>query len=379
MRTIAVATTSRAEYSTCRAVVRALSSLPTVEPVILAGGTHLLDAWGCTIEEIESEGIAPVERIGAFGGSDELAAARAIGAAAASFGEAFAARRPDVLLVVGDRVELLGVAGAALPFRIPVAHVSGGDVTGGAIDDVVRHAVSKLAHLHFVAMEEHAVRLESIGEARWRITVTGDPALDHVRGRWPDRAELAAALGVDLQPPIAVVGVHPTTLSAGPPDADAAAVLEALADFPGTIVLTHPGADPGAAAVVTRLEALNAGHPRAVLRTSLGQDRYYALLAHADILVGNSSSGIWEAPSFELPVVNVGERQAGRVRARNVVDAPADAGAVAAAVTRALDPEFRAGLRGLVNPYGDGRASERIADVLERAELGLGLVAKRSP
>jgi UDP-hydrolysing UDP-N-acetyl-D-glucosamine 2-epimerase len=379
MRRIAVATSSRAEYSSCRPILRALAQSADVAPRILAAGTHLVPEWGGTIDEIEAEGFAPVERVGAFAGTTAERAGAAIGIAAESFAAAFERDPPDILVVVGDRIELLGIVGAALPFRIPVAHVAGGDVTGGAIDDLVRHAVSKLAHLHFVAMPEHAARLERIGEDAWRITVTGDPALDDVRGPWPGLDELSRSLGHEIQWPLGVVGFHPATLAEDRSAAGAVALLEALATFPGTLVMTYPGADPGADDIARLLEAFAGAHPRSILQPSLGQDRYYTLLANADILVGNTSSGIWEAPSFELPAVNIGERQQGRVRAANVIDVPEDADAIASAVTRALTPGFRDSLRGMVNPYGDGHAASRIINVLREVELNHHLIAKASP
>jgi UDP-hydrolysing UDP-N-acetyl-D-glucosamine 2-epimerase len=287
---------------------------------------------------------------------------------AQGFAAAFARDRPDLVLFVGDRLELLGVAGAALPFRIPLAHVSGGDVSGGAIDDLVRNALSKLAHLHFVAMPEHAERLVAMGEERWRITVSGDPALDDVAGPWPEREALERELGARLEPPVVVVGFHPATLGSQTPGEETDALLAALEDVAGTLVFTYPGADTGADEVIARIEAFTARRPGTILRRNLGQQRYYTLLAHADLLVGNTSSGIWEAPSFRLPVVNVGDRQRGRRRAANVVDTPAEAEAIAAAVARALDPAFRRSLEGLVNPYGDGRATERILAVMREAE-----------
>lgn len=350
-----------------------------VAPRILAAGTHLVPEWGGTIDEIEADGFAPVERLGAFAGTTAEAAGAAIGIAAESFAAAFERSRPDILVVVGDRIELLGIVGAALPFRIPVAHVSGGDVTGGSIDDLVRHAVSKLAHLHFVAMPEHAARLERIGEAPWRINVTGDPALDNVRGPWPGLNDLSESLGRQIEHPLGVVGFHPATLSADGQGGGVVELLDALATFPGTLVITYPGADPGAGGIARLLEAFAASHPRAVLRPSLGQDRYYALLANADVLIGNTSSGIWEAPSFELPTVNIGERQRGRVRAANVIDVPEDTEAIASAVAMALMPTFRDGLRGVANPYGDGHAAPRIVKILREVELDHELIAKASP
>jgi UDP-hydrolysing UDP-N-acetyl-D-glucosamine 2-epimerase len=354
-----------------------LAETEEVEPRILATGTHLVAEWGGTLAELEADGIAPIETVECFAGTTAEASATSIGMAAEGFGASFARNRPDLLLVVGDRIELLGIVGAALPFLIPVAHVSGGDITGGAIDDLVRDAVTKLSHLHFVAMPEHAARLRAIGEEPWRVTVTGEPALDEIRGPWLDLDELGEALGVRLERPVAAVGFHPATLSTDDPAEEAQAMLSALARFPGTVIFTYPGAEPRADEIINLIQAFVSEHPRSVLRASVGQRRYYSLLAHADVLIGNTSSGIWEAPSFELPFVNIGARQQGRVRADNVIDAPAEAQAIGIALTEALTPSFRRTLRGLVNPYGDGHASERIVAVLRDIELDHRLIAKR--
>lgn len=345
---------------------------------MLVTGTHLEPAFGATVADIEADGIEIAERIPCFGGVSEEGAARSVGLAASGFAAAFSRRRPDLLLLVGDRLELLGVAAAAVPFLLPVAHVSGGDATGGAIDDTVRHALTKLAHLHFVAMPEHATRLVAQGESPERIAVTGDPALDDVAGPWPPLDRLAAGVGLDPQVrPLVLVSFHPPTL-ARTAASETDELLAALDDLEGTLVFTYPGADTGADEVIGRIEAFAAARPHAVVHRSLGQDRHYALMASADVLVGNSSSGIWEAPSFRLPVVNIGERQRGRTRAANVVDTRAERGAIGAALARALDPSFRRGLDGLVNPYGDGNASARVVEVLRDVELGPALLAKWS-
>ena len=309
-----------------------------------------------------------------------LAVANSIGAGMLGLAPALAELAPDVVLVVGDRVELLAVAAATLPLRIPLAHVSGGEITEGAIDEQVRHALTKLAHLHFVSAEEHAARLRQMGEEPWRIAVTGDPALDLVATT--ERlgvAELGRRIGVALDPPVFVVTYHPTTLSTlspqrggrAPPRGPGAR-SRALSSSP--LPTPIPAAGPSA----RRSSASSAARPnRRALIASLGQPAYYSLLAVADLMVGNSSSGIWEAPSFELPVVNVGDRQRGRLRAANVIDVVCDSAAIGDGIRRALDPGFRASLAGLVSPYGDGRATDRVVSVLREVDLGSDLLCKR--
>ena len=308
-----------------------------------------------------------------------LAVAKSIGVGVLGFAPALAELAPDCVLIVGDRVELLAVAAAALPLRIPLAHVSGGEVTEGAIDEQVRHALSKLAHLHFVSSEEHAARLRQMGEEPWRITVTGDPALDLVATTERlGREELSRRLGLALERPLLLVTHHPTTLSPLSAGEEVGRLLEALAEVDATLVFTAPNADAGSRDIRAAVERFVASRPqRRTLVVSLGQPAYYSLLAVADAMVGNSSSGIWEAPSFDLPVVDVGDRQRGRLRAANVIDVACETAAIGDGIRRALDPSFRASLAGLVNPYGDGRATERITAALRAAESGTTLLRKR--
>lgn len=381
MRTIGVATFARSDYSSLLPLLRELQRAPDVQVRLWVGGAHLEERFGGTWRDIERDGFAihdriamPQEEDSARGVTQSMA--RGLEALAASF----ARSRPDLLVLVGDRTEMLMAATAALVFRIPVAHISGGDVSEGAIDNQVRFAVTEMSHLHFVAMQEHADRLVRMGEEPWRVEVSGDPALDLLRDLKPvSRAELSSSLGLPLQAPVLVVTHHPATLSEEDAGAEMDALCDALAGVEGTLVITHPNADSGHGLIVEKWKGLLARHPRARLYASLGQQRYYSLLQHADLMVGNSSSAFWEAPTFRLPAVNVGDRQAGRHRAGNVIDASADRTVLRAALARGLDPAFRAGLAGLVNPYGDGHAAPRIARRLREVPLDAALLRKRAP
>lgn len=378
MRRIAAATFSRAEAGSFIPVMRAIDAADDLELFLIASGAHLAPEHGMTVQELEDAGFSPAARVEMPMTSPAPgAAAAAIGHGTIGFARVLEEHRPDLLLVVGDRYELLAAVSAALPMLIPVAHVSGGDVTEGAFDNLVRQAVSALSHLHFVAMPEHAERLRRSGEEPWRIHVTGEPALDVLRSFDPlARTELERILGVELTAPVVAATFHPTTLGGGAGD-ELGELLAALEDLDATIVFTASNADPGGAEVTRRVRAFADGRPRAAFATSLGQRGYYSLLRIADLMIGNSSSGIWEAPSFELPVVNVGARQQGRVRAGNVVDVEPSADAIESGIRRALDPSFRDGVRGLANPYGDGQASARIVEVLRTVELGVELLRKR--
>ena len=272
-------------------------------------------------------------------------------------GRAFERGGPDLIVLLGDRLEMLAAALAALPLTIPVAHLHGGEVTEGAIDEQARHAITKLAHLHFPAAEPYARRIRQMGEEPWRVHCAGAPGLDRFAQRAAlSREELARRLGLPLRRPTLLVTFHPVTLEPGEAGRHSAELAAALEMVDGDVIVTYPGADAAHDAVIGPLESLAATRPGTRMVPALGEDGYGALLREADVMVGNSSSGLIEAPSFGLPVVNVG---------------------ILAGIRRALAPEFRASLHGLVNPYGDGRASPRIARVLREVELGPRLIRKR--
>jgi UDP-N-acetylglucosamine 2-epimerase (non-hydrolysing) len=378
-RAIGVVTVARSDYGHLLPLLEALRAAPDVELAVYVAGSHLVARLGRTADLVEADGWPVTARID-MGIDDDTPAvvAAATGRGMMGFAGAFARRRPDLLVVLGDRYEMLSAALAALPFALPVAHLHGGEVTEGAIDEQIRHAITKLAHLHFVAAEPYAARVRQLGEEAWRVHCCGAPGLDRLHGRATlTREALGARLGRPLGRPTLLVTFHPETLAAGDVPRQAEELTAALEKVEGHVVATAPGADVAARAIATALDRLAARRPATHLVATLGDDVYCSLLREADVMVGNSSSGLVEAPTFELPVVNVGERQRGRLRAANVLDVAADREAIAAAVRRALEPEFRRSLTGMVNPYGDGRAAPRIARVLREVELGPRLIRKR--
>lgn len=281
----------------------------------------------------------------------------------------FGRLEPDVLLLLGDRWELLPVATAAVLLQVPLAHLHGGEVTEGAMDERFRHAVTKLADLHLCVDEDARRRLVQLGEEPWRVTVTGAPALDRLRHvhELSDR-DLAMAVGGRVARPFGLLTYHPPTVDRSELAQRADAVLDAAASRCATVVATHPGADPGARIVRERLEAATRRHPNIRVVPLLGL-HYPAVLASADVVIGNSSSGLFEAASFRVPVVNVGSRQQGRSRPANVISTGEEVDDVASAIETALSPAFAASLEGLVNPFGDGHAAERIIAVLRDSPL----------
>jgi UDP-hydrolysing UDP-N-acetyl-D-glucosamine 2-epimerase len=378
-RTIGVVTVARSDYGHLVPLLEQIRSSSRAALQLFVGGSHLSERFGRTVSAIEADGWPIADRIAIPCESDSPAdVAAAAAAGLAGFARAFARGRPDLLVVLGDRIEMLSAAAAALPLTIPVAHVHGGEVTEGAIDEQARHAITKLSHLHFAAAEPYARRIIQMGEEPWRVHVSGAPGLDRlVRLARLSREELARRIGLSLRRPTLLVTFHPVTLEADATAAHVDALAGALEASDGDVVITYPGSDAMHRTVVRRLEALAEARPGTRLIAALGEDAYCSLLREADAMVGNSSSGLIEAPSFGLPVVNIGSRQRGRLRAANVIDVGHATDEIQAGLRRALDPAFRRSLAGMTNPYGDGRAAPRILRVLDQVELGPRLVQKR--
>ena len=379
MRQIAIVTGSRADYGIYTPILRRLRAEPTVGTVLLVTGAHLAAEFGMTVRAIEADGFEIAERIDMQVGPDTPEAiARSTALALSGFAAAFARRRPDVLVVLGDRLEMLAAATASLAFNIPVAHIHGGEATEGAIDDAVRHALTKMSHLHFAALEVYADRIVQMGESPWRVTVSGAPGLDHLQGFTPlSRPQLERECGVRVADRTLIVTYHPVTLESGQTAWQMAELLAALREVGAPVVFTFPNADAGSRTIIEAARRYVAERPDAQLTVSLGTRGYLSLLSHAAAMVGNSSSGILEAASFRLPVVNIGTRQQGRVRGKNVLDVGYTRTEIVAAIRTAMSAGFRASLGDLVNPYGDGRAAERIVERLRSVELGDALLRKR--
>jgi UDP-hydrolysing UDP-N-acetyl-D-glucosamine 2-epimerase len=352
-------------------VLEAIRDASGLELRLFVGGAHLSPRFGSTVTAIEEARwpiAARVEMLGAGDAPGDIAAA--IARSVAGLAEVFARQRPDLLVILGDRVEMLGAAVAALPFALPVAHIHGGETTEGAIDEQARHAITKLAHLHFAAAEPYARRILQMGEEPWRVHCVGSPTLDRLpRLATLSRAGLAARLDLPLRRPTLLVTFHPVTLEHADTARHVDELAAALTAVPGDVILSYPGADTAHHAIVDRWTALAKARPGTRLVPSLGEDVYGSLLREADVMVGNSSSGLIEAPLFELPVVNVGTRQQGRLRGPNVIDVGYGREEIGAGLARALDPAFRRGLAGMKRPYGDGAAAPRIARVLQEIDL----------
>jgi UDP-hydrolysing UDP-N-acetyl-D-glucosamine 2-epimerase len=379
VRGIAVVTGSRAEYGLLKSVLAGITQSADLTLRLLVCGMHLEPAFGRTVEAIEIDGFSISDRIETWSGADTPEAiAASISHGIAGFAKAFAKERPHLLLLLGDRYDMFAAAIAALPFALPIAHIHGGELTEGAIDEAMRHSLTKMSHLHFVANEVYRDRVIQMGEQPQRVFISGGPAIDVIHSTRPTpRTELEQRVGITLEPAPMLVTFHPVTLEYGAAATQSRALMAALATVERPILFTYPSADTAASAIIAAINEFVAQRANARVVKSLGTADYLGMMAISAAMVGNSSSGIVEAPSFGLPVVNIGNRQRGRLRAANVIDCEAESGAIAAAIERAVNLDFRASLKGLVNPYGDGHAAERIVRVLREVPLDANLVEKR--
>ena len=378
-RTIAAVTTSRADYSHLRWVLHDLEAHPGIDLRLIVVGAQLAGEFGQAVREIERDGLRVDETVECLLSSDsDVGMAKTIGVATLGLAEVLSRMRPDLLLLIADRYELLAPASVALSLRIPIAHIEGGEVSEGAIDDAVRNALTKLSHLHFVPTATARERVLAMGEEPWRVHRTGAPSLDHLRrSEIPGRGELQELLDVRIEDSALLVAYHPVTI-ARDTLREADVLFEALERLPQQTLFCFPNSDSGSRRLIERAGEFCASRASSRLFVNLNPRHYWGLLRAVGAMVGNSSSGIMETASIPLPTVNVGLRQQGRERAANVIDAPVDADAIVAAVTRALAPSFVDGLGRMVNPYGDGDASSKIVEVLADTALGEPLLLKRA-
>lgn len=377
-RKIAVVTTSRADYSHLYWPLRRLSAHPDVDLKIIVMGAHLAPEFGSTVQEIERDSFKIDARVECLLSSDtDVGMAKTIGVATLSLADIFGQMRPDLLLLIADRYEMLAPASVALALRIPIAHIEGGEISEGAIDDAVRNALTKMSHIHFTSTQAARERVIAMGEESWRVHRAGAPSLDHLqRQTLFTREQVESRLGVELKHPTILVAYHPVTL-ARDTVREADALFEALRELPDQILFCYPNADAGSRNLIDRARTFAASREASHVFVNLDALTYWSLLKQVDVLVGNSSSGIMESASFALPTVNVGLRQQGRERPRNVIDAAPEARAILDAITTAKSLDFRRSLQGMTNPYGEGLASEKIAEVLTAVPLGEELLLKR--
>jgi UDP-hydrolysing UDP-N-acetyl-D-glucosamine 2-epimerase len=372
-------TVGRSDYGIYLPILRRIQADPELRLHLIVSGTHLSPEFGLTAVCIEADGFKIAERVEMLLSSDTPEGiAKSMGLGTIGFAQAFSRCQPDILLLLGDRFEMHAAAVAALPFKIPVAHIGGGEITEGAIDDALRHSITKLSHLHFVTTDDYRKRVLQMGEESWRVSRSGSPSLDNLHNvELMDRGQLESHTGLHFDSDPLIVTYHPVTLEYERTEQQLKALLQALRESGFPVVFTMSNADTNGRVINRMLGQFVRTYRQARVVDDLGTQRYFSLMACAAAMVGNSSSGIIEAPSFGLPVVNIGNRQGGRVRAENVIDVGYSPEEILEGIRMAVSPSFRARLRGLANPYGDGHASEVILMRLKKVDLDSRLIVKR--
>jgi GDP/UDP-N,N'-diacetylbacillosamine 2-epimerase (hydrolysing) len=379
LKKIAVVTGSRAEFGLLSNTLRLIDSSRDMELLLVVTGMHLSPEFGFTVDEIVKDGFKIADRIEMILSSDSpVGIGKSIGLGIIGFMDCFRKLTPDILVVLGDRYEIFAAVTAAMVLNLPVAHISGGDVTEGAIDEQIRHAITKISHLHFVAIEQHAQRVRQMGEEAWRVHVVGEPCIDAIRNtKILTKKQLSKILSVSFNRTTAFVTYHPVTLQLTETAARVRSFLDALDKFDMDIIFTYPNADACGRLIIGEIEDFVRTHSNAVAFKSLGSKVYLNLLANVDIIIGNSSSGIVEAPSFKLPAVNIGNRQKGRLMPGNVICTVEETHAIFRGIKKALSPQFIKSLQRLKNPYDKGGTARKIVKVLSETKLGPALLNKK--
>ncbi len=367
-RKICVITGTRAEYGLLRWVMEGIRRSPVLDLQIIATGSHLSPEFGFTYREIEADGFVINRKIEMVLSADTASAtAKSMGVGLIGFASAFQELEPDWIVLLGDRYELLSAASAALVARIPIVHIHGGETTEGAFDEAIRHSITKMSHLHFVAAEDYRRRVIQLGEQPQTVHVVGGLGLDGIsRLKLLEREDLEKSLDFRLGARNLLVTFHPVTLESASSEAQTRELLRALDSFPDIhLIFTMPNADNDSRVIFRLIEDFVSRRPNARAFTSLGQIRYLSCLRHVDAVVGNSSSGLIEVPAFHRATVNIGDRQKGRLRAASVLDCPAQADAIRACIEKVYTPDFQRVVTSCVNPYGSPGASEKVVRILE--------------
>jgi UDP-hydrolysing UDP-N-acetyl-D-glucosamine 2-epimerase len=364
-RKICVVTGSRAEYGLLSVVMKKIKDDPAFTLQVVATGMHLAPEFGLTYREIEKDGFSIDLQVEMLLSSDTpVGITKSLGMGVIGFADALHKLKPDLLMLLGDRFEILAAVQAALFAKIPVAHIAGGDTTEGAFDEAIRHSITKMSHLHFVTNEASAQRVRQLGENPEHIYTVGSPGVDVIKHvTLLDRKTLEIDLGFTFRKRNLLVTFHPATLDSQPAVTQFKELLSAL-DTLGNdtgVIFTMPNADTDGRAIISMIEEYAASRPYAKAFTSLGQVRYLSAMAEVDAVVGNSSSGLYEAPSFKKPTVNIGDRQKGRLQASSIINCKPESADIVRAIKEALTKDFS----NTVNPYGDGDSARKIVAMLK--------------
>ena len=371
-RKICVITGTRAEYGLLRWVMQGIKDDPELTLQVIATGMHLSPEFGQTYREIEQDGFQIDRKVEMLTSSDTpVGIAKSMGLGLIGFADALKELHPDLIMVLGDRFEIFAAVATALVACIPVAHLHGGETTEGAFDEALRHSITKMSHLHFVAAEEYRQRVIQLGEQPERVFLVGGLGIDNIkRLKLLDRAELEASIDFQLGAKNLLITFHPVTLETSTAEDQMAELLAALAELKDTqLIFTMPNADTDGRALIKMVQQFVAEHPNARAYTSLGQLRYLSCAAQVDGVVGNSSSGLAEVPSFKKGTINIGDRQRGRLQAASVINCAPTRQSIDAALKKLYTAAFQASLSQAQNPYGEGGASENVVKTIKHCAL----------
>ena len=379
MKKICVVTGTRAEYGLLRWVMEGIRQSSELELQLIATGMHLSPEFGMTVEAIEEDGFEIERKVEMLLSSDTaVGITKSMGLGMIGFADALAELKPDLMLVLGDRYEIFAAAASAMIARVPIAHLHGGEATEGLIDEPIRHSISKMSHLHFVAAEEYRRRVIQLGEQPEYVFNVGGLGIDNIlRLKLLERDELEEELNFKLKKRNLLITFHPVTLEQNTSAQQMDELLAALTELEDTgLIFTMPNADTEGRVLFRKIEAFCAQHSQACVFTSLGQLRYLSCINHVDGVIGNSSSGLLEAPSFKKGAINIGNRQRGRLKATSVIDCAPDQDSIHNAIKRLYSSEFQAKLSVVKNPLGNGGASDLVVRTLETCSLN-NLLKKR--
>ena len=380
LRHISFVTSSRSDFGIMAPLMAAIRNEPDFELSILATGAHFSAKLGMNINEVREYGFLDevVELPVHVRSMTPIECSSAIGKGTEVFAEHLSRHRPDLLIIPGDRFDALPAGIAAIPLNIAVAHISGGEVTEGAMDDIIRHLLTKLSHIHFPAHSSYGDRIVQMGEEPWRVKVVGEPGLDRLKSfEYESRSSVFSRFGLNSKQPLSVFTYHPETVGISNSRDAIIAILDAAKSVNTQIVFTYPNGDPGSNEIIEALKSYVSGCNNARLYPSLGRSLYLSLINQADVMVGNSSSGIIEAASFKLPVVTIGDRQKGRIAGPNIISVSENSRDIEMAWKQALTPDFRRSLKDIKNPYGAGNSIERIIQEIKLISINERLLVKR--
>jgi GDP/UDP-N,N'-diacetylbacillosamine 2-epimerase (hydrolysing) len=378
-KTISIVSVARSDAGIYLPILKAIKKSSQLDFKLIVAAMHLSNEFGLTYKYFEEQGFKIDEKIEMTMSSDTPEGlAKSIGLGMISFGQLFGRSKPDMLMLLGDRFEMLAAASAAMPFAIPIIHLHGGEATEGLIDESIRHSITKMSHLHFVSTKEYYNRVIQLGEEPWRVNLSGAPSLDSLNEIkiW-SKQKVEEKINLSLKSPTILATLHPVTLQYEDTAAHVDCFFKALENLKIQVVFTYPNSDTAGRIIIDKIKEFVEKYNWATSVTNFGQAGYFSMLKYAKVMVGNSSSGIIESASFQIPVVNIGDRQRGRVKSFNVIDVEYNKNKIIKAINKALTPDFNNTLKGMKNPYGDGNASKKIINSIIKISNDKKLIIKK--